>query len=120
MKISKFNLIALTTLSFANVCFADNKITLKSHILHLIDGVSFMIDEYAIYDMIYMGNKIKGMLFGIENENKHKVGKYQFNGKKYTLIELAKLEEEYSNLLKKVRIKRNMISTVTYLSSLTH
>lgn len=71
---------------YSNNIFS-NGLLINDPILHLIDGKPHMIDEYAIKDTMEVKGKTKIVLFG-------KPGRYEVDGKKYNLVELAKLEEE--------------------------
>jgi glutamate synthase domain-containing protein 2 len=65
-------------------------ITLNTEALVLFDGVSGLIDKVTIRDMVYIGKEITK----IQKGGLDKVGKYSYNGKKYTLKQLALLEKK--------------------------
>lgn len=79
---------------YANNVKDGHPILLKSPVLHLIDGIPYAMDEYAIYDMIMIGHAIRELQNGKKDKTGQLSGKYEFDGRQVTLKELVELEEK--------------------------
>ncbi|MCL4361454.1 hypothetical protein M1446_03805 [Candidatus Dependentiae bacterium] len=101
MKYTKTLFASLTICSlFSNqqhIVKDGHPILLKSQVLHVIDGVPFGIDEFAIYDMIIVGHNLRELQNGKKDASGNKIGKYEIQGQKYTLNELVEEEEKDRN-----------------------
>jgi len=90
---------ALLTLLLAvsGVVRSDTKlITFVNPTIHLLDGVSFMIDGFAVHNMLVVVKKTSAIHIG-KPEGKKLVGLYKFNQENYSVHQLAKIESQFPN-----------------------
>ena len=67
-------------------------ISFKNPVIHLLDGINFMIDGVAIHDMLVVIKKATTMHTG-RRVGKNMVGNYTFNNQLYAIKDLAQIEE---------------------------
>lgn len=86
---------------FANVCFciedvkdAKDRITLESPLLDLIDGKSFGIEEITFGLLLRQRLEIRRRIYGIAQKDGQRIGYFEFEGKKVSLLDLCKLEKQ--------------------------
>ena len=73
--------------------FANTAIILTSPVIHLVDGKSFGINDIVIGWMLQMRQKVKKIFLG-DQVNGKLVGRYTYNGKKYTARDLVAIESQ--------------------------
>ncbi|MFC1842733.1 hypothetical protein ACFLYU_03695 [Candidatus Dependentiae bacterium] len=87
-------------------------IVLNNPIMNLIDGKSFGINANIFGLILQSRREVRKRLYGISSAaNGTKVGMYEFEGKKYCLIELAQVEKsleraEHSEKARKEALKK--------------
>lgn len=65
------------------------------HVPHFIDGTDLGIDEYQIHNMLYIIKEVNAIDHG-EILGESRVGRYECEGKKYSIHDLTILESEGS------------------------
>lgn len=68
--------------------------TLTNPFIHLLDGVTFMLDGVAIHQMLITLRKVMHMQAGQKDGTKM-IGHYSFNNEKYSIKQLAEIEKLY-------------------------
>jgi len=91
----KFILIfSLCCLYFNSGVIFAAEITLESPMLDFIDGKSFGMNAESFGLVLQNRREIRKRLFGIPAKSGRRVGMYTFEGRHYSLVELAKIESE--------------------------
>lgn len=86
---------------FLSLCYAhanrvsNNDIVLDNPIINLIDGKSFGINANIFGVILQNRREARKMLYGVAGTDGKRVGWYEFEGKKYCLVELVQIEKEY-------------------------
>jgi len=71
-----------------------DKIILESPLLSLIDGKSFGVDAINFGVILKQRLDLRRRIYGIALENGQRVGFFEFEGKKVTLLDLCKIESK--------------------------
>ena len=69
-------------------------IMLTNPFIHLLDGVTFMLDGVAIHQMLITLRKVMHMQSG-QKEGTKTIGNYSFNNEKFSIKQLAEIEKIY-------------------------
>lgn len=95
MKLYK-KIAAFLFCGFTIILANDVEEILNSPILHLIDGITGLMDEHTICKTLHLGRELSKLQLGnVDSVTKKRVAQYSYNGKLYTLKELVKLEKEW-------------------------
>ncbi|HRN78562.1 MAG TPA: hypothetical protein PLU71_04935 [Candidatus Dependentiae bacterium] len=97
-KLHIISLLSLLTPAAHIAGVHDTHITLESPVLKLFDGTAFGINADIIELIGLVRREINTMLVGNKTKNESYVGIYTYEGKQYTITELAALEQDTRSL----------------------
>jgi hypothetical protein len=94
--VTRLSLLACLGLINVNIQAATELLTFHNQVIHDLDGKIFMIDGYAIHDMLIVIRKATMMQFGQKNGSEF-IGHYTYKNQKYSIHQLSQLEEVTTN-----------------------
>ena len=96
MIIKKIFFLLMLLINIKSVADNTQLIMLNNPFIHLLDGVTFMLDGVAIHQMLITLRKVIHMQAGQKDGTKT-IGNYSFNNEKYSIKQLAEIEALYPN-----------------------
>jgi len=86
-------IVLLMSCLFVNSNFCkEEKIILESPLLSLIDGKTFGVSAVSFGLMLKQRLELRRRIYGVMQENGKRIGFFEFEGKKVTLLDLCEIE----------------------------
>jgi len=83
----------LINANVSNVSQNADKIILENSIMRFVDGIGVKGEIFGF--ILQCRRKGRNRLYGVATSTGKRVGMFEYQGKKYCLVELAKIEKEY-------------------------
>lgn len=94
--LTRLSLFSFLSLGAINIQASTELLTFHNKVIHDLDGKIFMIDGYAIHDMLIVIRKAASLQFGQKVGTKI-TGNYTYNNQKYSIHQLGELESALDN-----------------------
>ena len=94
--VTRLSLLACLSLATTSIQAVTELLTFHNQVIHDLDGKMFMIDGYAIHDMLVVIRKATNLQFGQKIGTKL-IGNYAYNNQKYSIHQLGELEQSMAN-----------------------